>query len=70
MIIYGKNAVYEAIFNEHKINKLYLDIKFNDYKLINLINEKEIKYMLVSKYKLNEMTKTTQIGRASCRERV
>lgn len=57
MIIYGKNAVYEAIYNEHKINKLYLDIKFNDYKLLNLINEKEIKYMLVSKDKLNEMTK-------------
>ena len=56
MIIYGINTVKEAVFAKRKIKKLYLDKKNTDQALILFFNDKEIKYELVTKSKLNELT--------------
>lgn len=56
MIIFGKNPIREAIYNERKIYKLFLDIKFNDRHFIKFLEDNLIEYQQLPKDKLNELT--------------
>lgn len=47
MYIYGKNVAKEKINSGEKINKIYLEEKFNDKEVIELIKKKKIKYNIV-----------------------
>lgn len=56
MIIYGKNTVKEAILAERLVYIIYIDKKFSDRAIMNLIEQHKIKYKKVSKHELNELT--------------
>ena len=56
MYIYGKNPVREAIYAKRKINELYLDDKFNDFKFINFLEENKIEFKYLNKGELNNLT--------------
>lgn len=56
MIIFGKNPIREAIYNERKIYKLFLDNKFNDRHFIKFLEDNLIEYQQLPKDKLNELT--------------
>ena len=56
MIIFGKNPIREAIYNNRKIYKLYLDQKFNDRQYLKFLEERNQDYILLPKDKLNELT--------------
>ncbi|MGI6781515.1 MAG: 23S rRNA (guanosine(2251)-2'-O)-methyltransferase RlmB [Acholeplasmataceae bacterium] len=56
MIIYGKNPIREAIYQNRKIYKLSLDQKFNDRKYIKFLEDNQIKFNYLPKDKLNELT--------------
>lgn len=55
MYIYGKNVVYEKLFNNSKINKLYLSKKFNDKKILDLLKDKNIDITYLDNFKLDKM---------------
>lgn len=57
MIIYGKNSVYETLLTGHSIKEVYVDNKFNDKKILNLLAFNNIPYESVSKDVLNKLTK-------------
>lgn len=56
IIIHGKNPIREAIYQNRKIYKLYIDNKFNDRQYLNFLDDKNIKYERLAKDKLNELT--------------
>lgn len=56
MIIYGKNAVKEALYANRPINKVLIDDKFSDDKLLLLMNQKGIIYEKSNKGQLNQLT--------------
>lgn len=56
MIIYGKNTVKEAILSNRTVHIIYIDKKFNDRAILNLIEEKNLKYKEVSKHDLNVLS--------------
>lgn len=56
MIIYGKNTVKEAILANRIVHIVYIDNKFNDKAILNLIDEKNIKITKTNKHELNLLT--------------
>ncbi|PKK87335.1 MAG: 23S rRNA (guanosine(2251)-2'-O)-methyltransferase RlmB [Tenericutes bacterium HGW-Tenericutes-8] len=56
MIIYGKNTVKEAVIAKRPVYKVYLDEKKPDHKLNHFLDNANIKYQLVSKHELNQLT--------------
>lgn len=56
MYIYGKNVIREAIYAKREIYELYLDNKFNDYKYEEFLKENNIKFKLLNKGELNNLT--------------
>ena len=56
MIIYGKNTTKEVILKNRPIYKMYLDNKFQDREIINLLRKNEISFLKVSKHELNLLT--------------
>lgn len=56
MIIYGKNTSKEAILANRVVYICYLDNKFKDKAILNLLDEKKIQVKRVSKEKLNELS--------------
>ena len=57
MLIYGKNTAKEAILAGRVVYICYLDDKFKDRAIENLLDEYKIKSKRVSREKLNELTK-------------
>ncbi len=57
MLIYGKNTTKEAILAGRVVYICYLDDKFKDRAIENLLDENKIKIKRVPKEKLNELTK-------------
>lgn len=62
MIIYGKNSCYEYLKKGKKIKSLYLDIDFNDKKLISLIENLKIEPHFCKKYQLDQLAKENHQG--------
>ena len=62
MIVYGKNSSYEVLKNYKSIKKVYLDRKFNDKKIISLIEKLKIKPILCTKFGLDEITNENHQG--------
>lgn len=62
MIVYGKNSSYEVLKNYKSIKKVYLDRKFNDKKIISLIEKLKIKPILCTKFELDEITNENHQG--------
>ncbi len=56
MIVYGKNTTKEVILEKRHIYKVYLDNKFQDKSILNLLKEHKIKFKYVSKHELNLLT--------------
>lgn len=54
MYIYGKNVAREKLYNNSKINKIYLSEKFNDREIIDLIRKNNIKVSFVKNYELDK----------------
>lgn len=55
MKIYGKNVAYEKLTSRDKINKVYLSNKFNDSKILNLIEEKKIPTKILDNASLDKI---------------
>lgn len=53
MIIYGKNTVKEAILAGRLVHIIYLDNKFSDKAILNLVEEKNLKVKKTNKHELN-----------------
>lgn len=58
MYVYGKNAVIELIKNKKKINKIYLDKKFNDQSVLKLIKNP----IYLDKNQLNQLVNSNHQG--------
>lgn len=56
MIVYGKNVIKEAVFAKRPIFNLYVDQKFNDQKFLVFLKERNVRYELVTKENLNQLT--------------
>ena len=54
MYIYGKNVAREKLLNKTKINKIYLNDKFNDKQLLELIRKSNVKVNYVKGYELDK----------------
>ena len=54
MYIYGKNVSREKLYNNSKINKIYLSDKFNDREILDLIRKNNIKVSFVKNYELDK----------------
>ncbi len=55
MLVYGKNVVNEILDNNTKINKVFLDNKFNDEIILNKINKRNLKKFHMDKNKIDKM---------------
>ena len=62
MLIYGKNSCYEYLKKRKKIKTLYLDIDFNDKKIISLIDNMKIQPHFCKKYQLDQLAKENHQG--------
>lgn len=62
MQIYGKNVAIEMLNTNDKINKIYLSNKFNDNKIISLIEKKNIKVTILDNRELDKMCKGLHQG--------
>lgn len=62
MIVYGKNSSYEILKNCKSVKKVYLDRKFNDKKIISLIEKLKLKPIFCTKLELDELTKENHQG--------
>jgi len=62
MKIFGKNVALEKLNNNSKINKIYISNKFNDEKILSLIQRKNIKTYIVSNRELDKMCKGLHQG--------
>src|SRR5690554_2701803 len=56
MIIYGKNTVKEAILAGRLVHIIYIDSKFTDRAILNLIDENKLKVIETNKHELNTLT--------------
>lgn len=56
MIIYGKNTVKEAIIARRIVHIIYMDNKFSDRAILNLIAEYNIMFKKTNKHELNLLT--------------
>ena len=57
LIIYGKNVIREAVFAGRRFYKLYLDVKLNDHRFIQFLDDKKVKYQFTTKNELNQLSK-------------
>ena len=55
MKIYGKNVAIEKLNSNNKINKIYISNKFNDEKILSLIQKKNISTKVVENRQLDKM---------------
>lgn len=62
MKIYGKNVALEKLNTNDKINKIYLSNKFNDQKIISLIEKKNINVSILDNRELDKMCKGLHQG--------
>lgn len=62
MLIYGKNSCYEYLKNRKKCQTLYLDINFNDKKLISLIENLHLKPVFIDKFQLDQLANENHQG--------
>lgn len=62
MKIYGKNVALEKLNTNDKINKIYLSNKFNDQKIVSLIEKKNINVSIVDNRELDKMCKGLHQG--------
>lgn len=56
MYVYGKNVVREAILNNRKIHKLYLDSKFSDNAFMKFLKDHNVSFTSTDKGELNNLT--------------
>lgn len=56
MLIYGKNTIKEVILKKRRIYNIYVDKKFQDKDIINLLKKVDVKIKYVSKHELNQLT--------------
>lgn len=56
MIVYGKNVIREAVYASRPIFNMYVDQKFSDHKFLAFLEEKGVRFELVPKEKLNQLT--------------
>ena len=54
MLVYGKNVALEYLNGNKKIDKIYLQDKFNDYNILNIIKNKNIKIQNLSKIEMDK----------------
>lgn len=54
MLVYGKNVALEYLNGNKKIDKIYLQDKFNDYNILNIIKPKNIKIQNLSKIEMDK----------------
>ncbi len=54
MLVYGKNVALEYLNGNKKIDKIYLQDKFNDYNILNIIKTKNIKIQNLSKIEMDK----------------
>ena len=62
MLIYGKNSCYEYLKKMKKVQTLYLDMDFNDKKLISIIENLKIQPQFCRKYQLDQLAKENHQG--------
>lgn len=62
MKIYGKNVALEKLNSNSKINKIYISNKFNDSKILSLIQSKNIVTKVVDNRELDKMCKGLHQG--------
>lgn len=53
MEVYGKNVALDYLEKNEKINKIYLVDNFNDLKILDLINKKNIKPVILKKFEMD-----------------
>ncbi len=56
MIVYGKNVIREAVYAKRPIFNMYVDQKFSDHKFLAFLKEKDIRFEVVSKERLNQLS--------------
>lgn len=54
MYIYGKNVALEYLSSKRKINKCFIQNNFNDKNIINILNKKNIKPIVLSKLDMDK----------------
>jgi 23S rRNA (guanosine2251-2'-O)-methyltransferase len=55
MIVYGKNTIYQALVSK-KLTSVYLQMEFDDEKILDKITKDKIKITYKSKYDLDKLT--------------
>lgn len=55
MYIYGKNVAHDYLNNNEEIKKAYLNKNFNDQKLLNKLNKRNITIKYLEKYELDRL---------------
>lgn len=53
MYIYGKNVALEVLNGNKKVDKAFVQDKFNDREIIKLLKNKKIKYTILSKHDMD-----------------
>lgn len=54
MLVYGKNVALSYLDSGKKINKVYLQDKFNEFDIINRINKKNIRVETLSRFDMDK----------------
>ena len=62
MQIYGKNVAIEKLNSKSKIHKIYLSDKFNDRKILSLIEKRNINTKVLDNRALDKMCKGLHQG--------
>lgn len=62
MLVYGRNVAKEMLLNEKRVNKIYLQEKFNDKEIISLIKKREIEVENLPKFEMNKKTNGNHQG--------
>ena len=62
MLIYGKNSCYEYLKKYKKCVSLYLNMDFNDKKIISLIEDLKLKPHFMTNYELDRLAKENHQG--------
>jgi len=63
MLVFGKNVAYEFLSDSDKvINKIYLNDRFNDEKLLDLIQKRNITLKKMSKFEIDKLASGNNQG--------
>lgn len=54
MLVFGKNVALEYLNSSKNISKVYLQNKFNDYEILNLLKKKNIKTEYLDKIRMDK----------------